>query len=120
MLQLLDQGLHVGRDYFFRGLLLLLVGIRGGLVDGGGGGVHGCFLLGLLHWPLPLNWAAACTYMPNASWRRRGVATASRGVSPPLQRSEARVERAERSGGLHKRSAEDWGVACGREGRSSP
>jgi hypothetical protein len=26
------------------------------------------------------------------------------------------VERAERSGGLHKRSAEDWGVACGREG----
>jgi len=28
------------------------------------------------------------------------------------------VERAERSGGLHKRSAEDWGVACGREGIS--
>jgi hypothetical protein len=26
------------------------------------------------------------------------------------------VERAERSGGLHKRSAEDWGVACEREG----
>ena len=25
LLQLLDQGLHVGRDYFFRGLLLLLV-----------------------------------------------------------------------------------------------
>ena len=28
LLQLLDQGLHVGRDYFFRGLLL--VGIGGG------------------------------------------------------------------------------------------
>jgi hypothetical protein len=26
------------------------------------------------------------------------------------------VERAKHSGGLHKRSAEDWGVACGREG----
>ena len=28
-------------------------------------------------------------YMPNASWRRRGVATASRGVSPPLQRERS-------------------------------
>ncbi len=85
LLQLLDQGLHVGRDYFFRGLLLLLVGVRGGLVDGCGGGVHGCFLLGLLHWPLPLNRAAACTYMPNASWRRRGVASARGGGSPTLE-----------------------------------
>src|SRR5277367_2190615 len=54
-------------------------------------------------------------YMPNASWRRWGVASASRGVSPPGAK-----RRAERSGGLHKRSAEDWGVACRREGRSSP
>src|SRR3954471_22044315 len=43
-----------------------------------------CFLLGLLHWPLPLNRAAACTYMPNASWRRRGVASARGGGSPTL------------------------------------
>ena len=60
------------------------VGVGGGLVDGCGGGVHGCFLLGLLHWPLPLNRAAACTYMPNASWRRRGVASARGGGSPTL------------------------------------
>src|SRR5581483_4301039 len=79
LLQLLDEGLHVGRDYFFRGLLL--VGVGGGLVDGCGGDVHGCFLLGLLHWPLPLNRAAACTYMPDASWRRRGVASARGGGS---------------------------------------
>ena len=31
------------------------------------------------------------------------------GDLPPLERSEAGVERAERSGGLHKRSAEAWG-----------
>ena len=28
------------------------------------------------------------------------------------------VEGAERSGGLHKRSAEDWGASCARQGRS--
>ncbi len=28
-------------------------------------------------------------YMPNASWRRWGVATAGRGVSPPLQRERS-------------------------------
>ena len=31
LFQLLDEGLHVGRDYIFRGLLLLFVGIDGGL-----------------------------------------------------------------------------------------
>jgi hypothetical protein len=57
LLLLLDEGLDVGRDYFFRGLLLLLIRIRGGRGDGcsGDDGVHGCLLLGLLHWPLPLN-----------------------------------------------------------------
>ena len=40
LLQLLDEGFHVGRDYFFRGLLLLLVGVGGGLVGGCGGGIH--------------------------------------------------------------------------------
>ena len=38
--------------------------------------------------------------------------------SPPLERSGSGVERAERSGGLHKRSAEDWGASCARQGRS--
>jgi len=32
-----------------------------------------------------LNRAAACTYMPNASWRRRGVASARGGGSPTLE-----------------------------------
>ena len=43
LLHLLDEGLHVGREYFFRGLLLLLVDVGGGLADGWGGGVHGWF-----------------------------------------------------------------------------
>src|ERR1035437_3153966 len=39
LLQLLNQGLHVGRDYFFRGLLLLrLVGVLGGRGDSVCGG----------------------------------------------------------------------------------
>src|SRR6266851_5513853 len=42
-----------------------------------------------------------------------------RGISHPWNEAIARVERAERSGGLHKRSAEAWGHPCGREGRSS-
>jgi hypothetical protein len=45
----------------------MLVGVSGGLVGGGNAGVHAGFLLGLLHWPLPLNRAEVCTYMPNAS-----------------------------------------------------
>ncbi len=60
---------------------------RGDVGRGGdGGGVHGCSPWG----------SGSCTsalkrgmYMPNASWRRRGVATASRGVSPPLQRERS-------------------------------
>src|SRR6202042_1923188 len=32
--------------------------------------------------------------------------------APPLERSDSGVEGAERSGGLHKRSAEDWGASC--------
>jgi hypothetical protein len=43
----------------------------------------------------------------------REVAGASRGCPHPWNE----VERAERSGGLHKRSAEDWGYgSCAREG----
>ena len=32
-----------------------------------------------------------------------------RGISHPCSEGEAGAERAKRSGGLHKRSAEDWG-----------
>ena len=50
-------------------------------------GVHGCFLLGV---GLCISALKRGMYMPNASWRRWGVATASRGVSPPLQRERQR------------------------------
>jgi hypothetical protein len=105
LLQLLDEDLHIGRDYSFRGLLLLLVAVRCGLVNGCAGGDHEYFLLGLLHWPLPLNRAAARRNMPKASWRRRGQQAQEEGDLLPLERSEARVE-----------------TAKGRtsEGRSSP
>jgi hypothetical protein len=42
-----------------------------------------------------------------------------RGIPTLATRATAEVERAERSGGLHKQSAEDWGEACGR-GRGWP
>ena len=37
LLPLLDEGLDVGRDYFFHGLLLLVVGVWGGWREGCGG-----------------------------------------------------------------------------------
>ena len=42
------------------------------------------------------------------------------GDLPPLKRSEAGVERAERSGGLHKRSAEAWGNPLRARGAELP
>ena len=42
------------------------------------------------------------------------------GDLPPLERSEAGVERAERSGGLHKRSAEAWGNPLRARGAELP
>ena len=39
--------------------------------------------------------------------------------SPPLKRSDSGTERAERSEGLHKRSAEDWGASCRAPGTES-
>src|ERR1700678_3686431 len=42
----------------------------------------------------------ACTYMPNASWRRRGVATARGGGSPTLE-----TKRSESGKGVAKRRA---------------
>ena len=54
-------------------------------------GASSCWVVALA---VAVELAAACTYMPNASWRRRGVATASRGVSSPLQWREAEWKRA--------------------------
>src|SRR5438309_9037538 len=62
----------------------------------------GASSLGLLHWPLPLNRAAACTYMPNASWRRRGVASARGGGSPTLETKQSRSGK----GGAKRRAAQ--------------
>src|ERR1700743_1481777 len=42
----------------------------------------------------------ACTYMPNASWRRRGVATARGGGSPTLE-----TKRSESGKGVAQRRA---------------
>ena len=91
LLQLLDEGLDIGRDYFFRGLLLLrLFGVLDGRVDGGFGGsgdgcaVHRWFLLLAVALASAFEWAAACTYMPNASWRRAGGSNCKgRGISHP-------------------------------------
>jgi hypothetical protein len=53
----------------------------------------------------------ACTYMPNASWRRRGGKAQRGGVSPMLgEEAEGWNGKHERSEGLHKRSAEDCGT----------
>jgi hypothetical protein len=60
----------------------------------------------------------ACTYMPNASWRRRGSKVQGRGLPTLGEGAEGGTERAERSGGLHKRSAEDWGNPCTARGRA--
>ena len=69
-LQLLDEALHVGGNDFFRGLpWLRLFGVS----------LMGVMLLVVVFmvfppWPWPLLFmpCVACTYMPNASWRRRG------------------------------------------------
>jgi hypothetical protein len=71
----------------------------------------------LLSLPLPLNWQMACTYMPNASWRRWGSKAQGRGLPTLREGAEGGTERAERSGGLHKRSAEDWGSPCTARGQ---
>src|SRR5258707_13073278 len=75
-------------------------------------------LLGLLHWPLPLNRAAACTYMPNASWRRRGVASARGGGYPTLgtKRSESGKGGAKRRAAQAKRGSLGKPLAGARGG----
>src|SRR5580658_10208608 len=59
----------------------------------------------------------ACTYMPNASWRRRGVASARGGGSPTLETERSGSGKGE---GLHKRSAEAWGNPLRARGAELP
>ncbi len=98
--QLLDEELNVGGDDFFGGLWL------------GGGGHGGDVAHG--SWFLALNGSAVAA-LTDTPWpwpTPAGAASASGGFHP---RSATEGERSE---GLHKRSAEDEGAACGRQGRS--
>src|ERR1035438_2173347 len=60
--------------------------------------------------PLPLVWQWHVTYMPNASWRRWGVASARGGGSPTLE--------AQRKGreGCTSGARKPGETPCGREG----
>jgi hypothetical protein len=49
---------------------------------------------------------AACTYMPNASWRRRGVASARGGGSPTLETKRSGSGK----GGAKRRAAQAAGA----------
>jgi hypothetical protein len=52
---------------------------------------------------------------------KAGVASVKgRGISHPCSAGAAGTERAKRSGGLHKRSAEDWGDPLTRAGGGAP
>lgn len=51
---------------------------------------------------------------------KAGEQAQGEGDLPSLERSDARVERTERSGGLHKRSAETWGWGRGGRQRRAP
>ena len=114
LLQLFDvRACTLAPDYFFRGLLLLLVGVFA--TDGVDGcGARWCSWdassLGCCIGLCPLNRAAACDiHAERLLAKVGGSKLQGEGDLPPLKRSEAGVERAERSGGLHKRSAEAWG-----------
>src|ERR1700729_476703 len=48
-----------------------------------------------------------------------GAASARGGVPHPWNGAISAVEGAERSGGLHKRSTEDWGASCRAPGTES-
>jgi hypothetical protein len=96
LLQLLDQGLHVGRDCFFRGLLLLrLVGVLGGRVDGvravNDYGLQGCF-----SFVFALEWSCCCCSHNNALAQAHacgGSNCKGRGISQGLERSAAQCGR---------------------------
>src|SRR5580698_3290821 len=94
-LKLLDEALHVGGDDLFRGLpWLRLFGVFADGGDAAGGGLHGCFLLGLgrcfsCHaWHVP-----TCRTPPGEGG---GSKAQGEGDRPPLER-EPQAERKGRS-----------------------
>ncbi len=112
--QLLDEKLNVGGDDFFGGL--------GFGCDWKGSDVA-VAEVDAAHGVIPpfLNGCAVAVSHRHAlalAHASRGGKCKRRG-SPPLQRSDSGTERAERSGGLHKRSAEDRGASCIAPGTES-
>jgi len=97
------ESFYVLGNHVFCCLALLLFGLIGGRLNGvvDGNGLRCSWVLP--PWGFCLVVSAFEKQMPNASWRRWGVATARGGVSPTLG-----AQRKGR-GGLHKRSAEAWG-----------
>ena len=68
---------------------------------------HACFLL---VFAVAFVVAVACDIHAERHLAKAGGSKRKgRGISHPWSEAKARVERAKRSGGLHKRSAEDWG-----------
>jgi hypothetical protein len=106
-----DEQLDVGGDDFFGGFWL-----RGG---GRGGDVLVVAHLDLISLVFGFRSSALKRgmQMPNASWRRWGVASARGGGSPTLG---AQRQRRGKGGGLHKRSAEAWGDPLRARGAKLP
>jgi hypothetical protein len=73
LLKLVDEGLDIGGDCFLGGLPLRLLLV-----------VSALLFMGASPWQLSFWYPAFEKQMPNASWRRRGVATARGGGSPIL------------------------------------
>src|SRR5580698_545259 len=66
-------------------------------------------------------WCAACDIHAERLLAKAGGSNCKgRGITHPWDWSEAGVERAERSGGLHKRSAEAWGHPLRARGAKLP
>ena len=117
--ELFDEGLHVGGDNLFRGLpWLRLFGVFANGGDGADGGLHGVSSLALavaFH-------AMRGMYLhaERLLAKAGGSKCKERGITHSCSASEAGAERAERSEGLHKRSAEAWGHPLWARGAELP
>ena len=103
--------LDVGGDEFLFGVGLLAV-------DGGDGAGGGCAAHGVFSFAVAFAFHAVRGMYLHAErlLAKAGVARRKgRGITHPW--SEERSGKGERSEGLHKRSAEDWGNPCARAGQ---